>query len=209
MMKLVKYGLCIPFLLFLSTINYGQEISDTTKAKDLVHLSFEDLMNIQVEMGTLTSIERSKVPAILTVITKEEIENTPARNLLDLLEVYVPGGSFVNHWLGPRIGIRGIMSDQNTSYLLLVNGESMNLQYEDGPVFEIQNKDLSDIEKIEIISGPGSVTYGPGAIGGVISITTIEEKVTDKVKVGVEHDFTYRYSIINGKYSLKKKNYLS
>ena len=207
MLKLVKYGLCFPFLFFLSFHIYGQEISDTTKAKDLVHLSFEDLMNIQVETGTLTSIERSKVPAIVTVITKEEIENTPARNLLDLLEVYVPSGSFVNHWLGPRIGIRGIMSDQNTSYLLIVNGESMNLQYENGPVFEIQNKDLSDIEKIEIISGPGSVTYGPGAIGGVISITTIDEKVTDKVKVGVEHDFTYRYSIINSKYSLKKKNF--
>lgn len=207
MIKLIKYGLYIPFLFILSINVIGQQISDTTKAKDLVQLSFADLMSLQVETGTLTSIERSKVPAIVTVITKEEIENTPARNLLDLLEVYVPGGNFVNHWLGPRIGIRGIMSDQNTSYLLLVNGESMNLQYEDGPVFEIQNKDLSDIEKIEIISGPGSVTYGPGAIGGVISITTIDKKVSDKVKIGVEHDFTYRYSILNGKYSLKKKKF--
>ncbi len=207
MMNLVKYSLYFLFFFILSITVVGQQISDTTKAKDLVQLSFADLMNLQVETGTLTSIERSKVPAIVTVITKEEIENTPARNLLDLLEVYVPSGSFVNHWLGPRIGIRGIMGDQNTSYLLIVNGESMNLQYEDGPVFEIQNKDLSDIEKIEIISGPGSVTYGPGAIGGVISITTVDEKFTDKVKVGVEHDFTYRYSIINGKYSLKKKNF--
>jgi outer membrane receptor protein involved in Fe transport len=207
MKKLIKQGLYFPVLFFLSITVYGQEISDTTKAKDLIQLSFADLMNLQVETGTLTSIERSKVPAILTVITKEEIENTPARNLLDLLEVYVPGGSFVNHWLGPRIGIRGIMGDQNTSYLLLVNGESMNLQYEDGPIFEIQSKDLSDIEKIEIISGPGSVTYGPGAIGGVISITTINKKVSDKVKLGVEHDFTYRYSILKADYSLKKKDF--
>jgi outer membrane receptor protein involved in Fe transport len=99
------------------------------------------------------------------------------------------------------------MSDQNNSFLLIVNGENMNLQYEDGPIFEIQNRDLSDIEKIEIISGPGSVTYGPGAIGGVISITTIDSKNADKASLGVEHNFTYRYSTINGSISTKKKQF--
>jgi len=207
MKKLIKYGLLFYGLFFLSATIFGQDLPDTVKAKDLIHLSFEELMNIQIETGTLTSIKRSKVPVVLTVITHEDIKNTPARNLLDLLEVYVPGGSFTNHWLGPRIGMRGVMSDQNNSYLLIVNGENMNLQYENGPFFEIMNRDLSDIEKIEIISGPGSVTYGPGAIGGVISITTKNAQNADKASVGIAHDFTYRYSNINGSISTKKKKF--
>jgi outer membrane receptor protein involved in Fe transport len=198
--------LTIFILLFIPYTLLSQE-ADTLKAKDLVQLSFEELMNVQIQTGTLISIERSKVPSALTIITREDIENTPARNLLDLLEVYVPGGNFVNHWLGPRIGISGVMSDQNNSFLLIVNGENMNVQYENGPVFEIQNRDLSDIEKIEIISGPGSVTYGPGAIGGVISITTKNAKTADKVSIGVEHNLTYRYSLINSSFSVKKKKF--
>ncbi|MBE9469172.1 MAG: TonB-dependent receptor [Bacteroidetes bacterium] len=204
--KIIK---CILFscLIFLSIKSSGQEFSDTLKAKDLVQLSFEELMNVQIKTGTLLSIKRSKVPSALTVITREEIENTPARNLVDLLEVYVPGGSFTNHWLGPRIGIRGVMSDQNNSFLLIVNGENMNSQYEKGSFFEIINRDLSDIEKIEIISGPGSVTYGSGAIGGIISITTKNAKTSDKINIGVAHNLTYRYSLINSNFSVKKKKF--
>lgn len=192
-------------MFFATIISYAQENRDTLKAKDLTELSFEDLLRVEIKTATLTGLEMIKTPGSITTITKEEIQATPYRNLLDLLEVYVPSATFVNHWLGPRIGIRGVMSDQNYSYLLLVDGENMNLQVDNGPIFEIQNKDLSDIEKIEITSGPGSVIYGPGAIGGVISITTKNANTSDKVHIGLKHDFTYRYSTLNGNYTIKKK----
>lgn len=207
MKKNVQHSLLILSMFFFSIFSWGQNTVETIKAKDLVELSFQDLMNIQVQSATLTGVKRSKTPATVTVITREDIEQTPARNILDLLEVYVPGGTYVNHWLGPRIGTRGIMSDQNNSYLLIVNGEQMNLRYDSGPLFEILNKDLSDIETIEIISGPGSVTYGPGAIGGVISITTIDAKNAGKGNIGMEHNFMYRYSYLNGQFSKKKKSF--
>ncbi len=189
-----------PLILFAQT-------TGTLTAKDLMPLSFEELMNVTISTGTLTGIEQSKLPVSLTTITKDEIRSTPHRNLLDLLEIYVPGATFTNHWLGPRIGIRGVMSDQNYSYLLLVNGENMNCEDKDGPLFEFQNKDLSDIEKIEITRGPGSVTYGPGAIGGIISITTKNAKTSDKVHLGINKNFTYRYSTLNASYSLTKNNF--
>lgn len=207
MKKLLYYSIIIQCLFFLSTYSWGQNTTVPIKAKDLIELSFQELMNVQIKTATLTGLERSKTPATLTIISRKDIESTPARNLLDLLEVYVPGGTYVNHWLGPRMGIRGIMSDQNNSFLLIVNGEQMNLRYNNGPFFEILNKDLSDIEKIEIISGPGSVTYGPGAIGGVISITTVSAKNADKANIGMQHDFTYRYSNINAQYSHKNKSF--
>jgi outer membrane receptor protein involved in Fe transport len=206
-MRTLKSGILFSFLLFATIISNAQENIDTLKAKDLTALSFDDLMRVEIKSASLTGLEKIKTPGSITTITKEEIQATPYRNLLDLLEVYVPSGTFVNHWLGSRIGIRGVMSDQNYSYLLLVDGEIMNLQTENGPIFEIQNKDLSDIEKIEITSGPGSVIHGPGAIGGVISITTKNAKTADKAGVGFNRDYTYRYSTLNGNYSVKKKDF--
>ncbi len=198
-------GLCLLFMFSISITSYSQENVAALEAQDLTRLSFDDLLHIEIKAATLTGLEKIETPGTITTISREEISNSPYRNLLDLLEVYVPSGTFVNHWLGPRIGIRGVMSDQNYSYLLLVDGENMNLQVENGPMFEIQNKDLSDIEMIEITSGPGSVVHGPGAIGGVISITTKKAQPSDKASVGIHHDYTYRYSTLNGHYSLNKK----
>lgn len=203
MLKKIVLTIILLVILSSSYISYAQE----KKYDELFTMSLEDLLQIEIKSATLTGLEKIKTPGSITTITKEEIQATPYRNLLDLLEVYVPSGTFVNHWLGPRIGIRGVMSDQNYSYLLLVDGENMNLQTENGAIFEIQNKDLADIEKIEITSGPGSVIHGPGAIGGVISITTKNAKTADKAGVGFNRDFTYRYSTLNGNYSVNKKDF--
>lgn len=192
---------CMPF------ISLAQEPLKPIKAKDLVSLSLEELLNVEVDVGTLTGIQQNKIPLSLTTITKEDIESSPHRNLLDLMEAYVPGATYVNHWLGPRIGMRGVMGDQNSSYLLLVNGENMNSQSYQGAEFELRNKDLTDIEKIEITRGPGSVVYGPGAIGGVISITTKNAKTEKKSHVGLNRDFTYNYSTLSASYSLTKKSF--
>lgn len=69
-------------------------------------------------------------------------------------------------------GMRGIVADRNGKILLLVNGRRMNQDAHDGAVSELENNDLGDIERIEVIRGPGSVTYGPGAIMGLVNIVT-------------------------------------
>src|SRR5439155_3059341 len=89
-----------------------------------------------------------------------------------LLEVYVPGALWMAHNEGPHPGFRGIIVDRNYKFLLLVDGRLMNQKAHDGAVTELENWDLSDIAQIDVLRGPGSVTYGPGAIAGVISITT-------------------------------------
>jgi len=203
--RLNKSALLIAFGVIL--LPWMAQSQQNEVAEDLFDLSFEDLLRVEIKSATFTGLEIIKTPGFITTITKEDIQATPYRNLLDLLEVYVPSGTFANHWLGPRIGVRGIMGDQNHSYLLLVDGENMNLQTENGATFEIQNKDLSDIEKIEITSGPGSVIHGPGAIGGVISITTKNAKTAGRPSVGLKRDFTYRYSTFNGNYSVEKKDF--
>lgn len=159
----------------------------------LFSMSLQELMSVQIESGTITGIARSKTPVARTVITREDIDLTPARSILDLLEVFVPGATFVNHYNGHRFGFRGVLGDQNYHYLLLLNGKNMNLKTQDGPLVEIFNRDLNDIHEIEIIRGPGSVTYGSGAIGGVINIITRTATKGGGDRVGFEADARYRY----------------
>jgi outer membrane receptor protein involved in Fe transport len=148
------------------------QLPDTLTAKDLVELSFEELLNVKIEMGSITDLKYSHKPVSLTVITANDIKNTPARNIYDLIEIYVPGALWMYHNEGPHPGIRGIIVDRNYKFLLLVNGREMNQKAHNGATSELENWDLGDIERIEIIRGPGSVTYGPGAVEGVINLIT-------------------------------------
>ncbi len=157
----------------------------------LFKASMEELMRVKVTLGTLTGLELSKVPASVTIISREDIEKTPARNILDLLEVYVPGLMLFNDDnAGPAIMIRGL-GNRNYKTLLLVNGRPVNQKAFMGSVVELQNWDMNDIERIEVLRGPGSVTYGPGAISGIINVVTKRGGALDGFKVGVEYNGGY------------------
>lgn len=198
--------LCLLCFVISSNTGFAQE-TDTLTAKKLTLLSFEDLMQVKIKSASFISIEKIKTPASITIISKEQIEMTPFRDLLDILEVYVPSMTFVSHWNGSRMGMRGIMGDQNNSFLLLIDGQPMNTRADGGAVFEIQNRDLSEIEKIVVIRGPGSVVHGPGAIAGVVSITTKNEEKKNTSFVGMEQNLIYRYSTLNTNYSLKRNKF--
>ncbi len=146
---------------------------DALKPADLSKMSFEELMAVKISVpAALTQMTQAETPASVTVITAADIQLTPARNIYDLIEVYVPGAIWMNYEEGPQLGVRGLISNRNTRYLLRVNGRTMNNTAHFGAMSELEQWNLSDIDKIEIIRGPGSVTYGPGAIAGVINIVT-------------------------------------
>lgn len=163
-------------LLLIGNISFSQKLAEIT---DLFNMSLDELMNTEVMTGNLIGISQFKAPISVTTISSEDISATPARNLYDLIEIYVPGAMWQNHHDSPHFGIRGIIVDRNYKYLLLVNGRPMNMKAHNGATSELENWDLSDIDKIEIISGPGQVTYGPGAVAGVINIT-VKNSVTDE-----------------------------
>jgi outer membrane receptor protein involved in Fe transport len=133
-------------------------------------MSLEDLLQVTMTTGSLTEASRLTTPVSITVITAQDIKLTPARNINDLIEIYVPGAWWMSHYEGGHIGMRGIIADRNYKFLMLVNGRLMNQRGHGGAYTEMENWDLNDIERIEILRGPGSVTYGPGAIMGVVNI---------------------------------------
>lgn len=147
--------------------------SDALSAQSLFNMSLDELMDVQIYVpATLTEKDPLKIPASVTVITAEDIARTPARNLLDLLEIYVPGALYMNHSVGPVPGVRGVIADRPYKFLVNLNGVNINIKAHYGARLELLNWDLNDIQRIEVVRGPGAVTYGPGAIGGVINIFT-------------------------------------
>ncbi len=133
----------------------------------------EELMQLRIaDPASLTALKSEEAAASITVITARDIELTPARNLYDLIETYVPGAIWMNYEEGPQLGIRGLIANRNYRYLLRVNGRAMNSKGHYGAKSELEQWNLEDIERIEIVRGPGSVIYGPGAVAGVINIIT-------------------------------------
>ena len=156
-----------------------------TMDDDLFSMDLNQLMEIEVyTAASITEKDPLKIPASVTIITAEDIAGTPARNILDLMEIYVPGALYINHSTGPQPGIRGFIADRPYKFLVTLNGININLKAHYGARLELLNWDLNDIEKIEIIRGPGSVTYGPGAIGGVINIYTKSAATSEGVSFG-------------------------
>ena len=137
-------------------------------------MSIEDLVNVRVNIGTLGGSELRKVPATVTTITSQDIQESGARNLDELLEIYVPNMLYLHHsWNGDHIGMRGIVGDEDTKYLVLVNGKVMN-NFVAGATSERDISLLGDIQEIQVVRGPGSAVYGAGALIGVIDIKTFD-----------------------------------
>lgn len=177
-------------LLSLSFISAFAQQVDT-----LFEMSLEELMNVKVKTGNIVGLKKHQNPSAITIITSDQIEKSPVRNILDLIELYVPGAMYINHTSGTKLVMRGIQG--NYKMLLLVNGKNLNSKASLGANLELRNWDLNDIERIEVIRNPGSSTYGPGASGGVINIIT-KTKSSDGEKIKVGSIFNWPYNSKGG-----------
>jgi outer membrane receptor protein involved in Fe transport len=159
--------------------------------EELDAMSLEQVLDVKIAVpAALTRLRRPEAPSAVTVITADQIRSTPARNLYDLIEVYVPGALWLNQEDGPHLAVRGSVS-RNFRYLLLVNGRVLNSKAHFGAATELEQWDVRDIQRIEIIRGPGSVTYGAGAVAGVISITTHTASSFTGYGVSLRHVYPY------------------
>ena len=169
------------FLFIVSTLPHSAIAQQNTPYFDM---SFDELLNTEVYgPAALTKLSRLKTPASATTISEEDIKYSAARNIYDLIETYVPGAFWMNNENGPNLGMRGILVDYNYKYLLLVNNRAVNSKAHSGAKSELEQWDLSDIQRIEVVRGPGSVTYGPGAVAGVINIITHDSQSKSKKKI--------------------------
>ncbi len=188
-------------LLFSSALfAYAQE--EDVFDEDLLDLSLEELLNVQLDVSK-TNLSLRETPAIISVINRQEIANSGARDLMDVLNL-VPGFSFgvdVQNTIG--LGLRGNWGHEG-KILLLIDGMEMNETLFSTTQFG-QHYNVNNIERIEIIRGPGSSIYGGYAELGVINIITRKGSDIEGVRVTGMYGFgeggTYRQV---GSFSLGK-----
>ena len=194
------------FMVMVSLSAFTQESANTTEPSmdDLLSMSLEELLNLEVSVGNIAGSKSMDLPLSVTTITSEQIELSGAKNLLDLINIYVPGATFWRAQTAPLVGMRGIISDRNVKMLLILNGILLNQKAHGGVVTELENWEMEDFEKVEIIRGPGSVTYGSGAIAGVINITTKSAGSIDGLKVMANYVSEYNSKGLSASYGYTK-----
>ena len=143
---------------------------------DFDMLSMEDLLNVTVTSATGREQKQMEVANAMTVITSEDIKRSGAKNLEDLF--YRVPGMQVRRVTGSgyTIGIRDIASTTTNNLLVLIDGAVVFNPSFNATVWRSLPVTLGEIERIEIIRGPGGVLYSSNAVMGVVNIYTKSAK---------------------------------
>jgi iron complex outermembrane receptor protein len=156
-------------LLIFSNAATGQEAA---VPEDLMDMSLEALMNIEVTSVSKKPQKRSEAAAAVYVITNEDLRRWGVTSIPEALR-RVPGISVAridaSKW---AITARGFNSRFANKLLVLIDGRSVYTPLFAGVYWETQDVVLEDVDRIEVIRGPGGTLWGANAVNGVINIIT-------------------------------------
>ncbi len=146
--------------------------------RDLTDLSLEDLLQVSVTSVSKKEEKLSDAPAAVFVITQEDIRRSGVTNIPDALRM-VPGVEVAridaNKW---AISARGFNSRFANKLLVLMDGRTLYSTLFSGVWWDVQDTFIEDIDRIEVIRGPGATLWGANAVNGVINIITKKAKDT-------------------------------
>ncbi len=145
---------------------------------DLTELSLEQLMTIEVTSVSKQAQPLSQAAAAVFVMTQEDLRRSGATSIPEALRM-VPGIEVAridsNKW---AISSRGFNGRFANKLLVLIDGRSVYTPLFAGVYWDIQDTLMEDIDRIEVIRGPGAALWGANAVNGVINIITKKAKDT-------------------------------
>ena len=145
---------------------------DQEPSTKLKGLSLEQLMEIDVTSVSRRSEPVSGAAAAITLITGEDLRRSGVNNLPDALRItsgLEVAQSNGNTW---AISARGFNTTAANKLLVLIDGRSIYTPLFSGVFWDVQDVLLEDVDRIEIIRGPGATLWGANAVNGVINILT-------------------------------------
>jgi iron complex outermembrane receptor protein len=166
-------------LLVLTTNAFAQTSVDSIALKDMKKLSLEDLMNIEVTSVSKRPEKLTEVASAIQVITGEDIRRSgvttlpEALRLAQNLQVAQVNSS---QWAISARGFNNVLADK---LLVMIDGRTVYTPLYAGVFWDVQNVLLEDVDRIEVISGPGGTLWGANAVNGVINIITKNSKYTE------------------------------
>lgn len=145
--------------------------------EDLRDLSLDELANVNISSVSKTNEALGDAPAAVFVITHDDIVRSGATTLPEILRLapnlYVAQMNASHYTITAR-GLSGNQKDQNftNKLLVLIDGRSVYTPLYSGVYWDMQDVLPDDIERIEVVSGPGATLWGANAVNGVINIIT-------------------------------------
>jgi iron complex outermembrane receptor protein len=170
-MRFIALPIALILLSLVSTSTRASEIDPTT-------LPLESLLELKVTSVSKKSQQLTDAAAAVFVITQEDIRRSGVTTIADALRM-VPGVQVAridsNKWAVSARGFNGRFANK---LLVLMDGRSLYTPFFIGVYWEVQDTPLEDIDRIEVIRGPGAALWGANAVNGVINIITKPTELT-------------------------------
>lgn len=164
---------CIPVLALLLSLFPLAVLAQTgLSPRNIKRLSIDELMNLEVTLVSRTPEKLTTVASAIQVITSEDIRRSAATNIPEALRLAsnLQVSQLSSHvWI---ISARGFNSVFSNKLLVMIDGRTVYTPLYGGVIWENQNVLLEDVERIEVVSGPGGTLWGANAVNGVINIIT-------------------------------------
>ncbi|MBV1905481.1 MAG: TonB-dependent receptor [Pseudomonadales bacterium] len=158
--------------IFPSLWGIADSLQASEDLQELKSLSLQELFDIEVTIAGKTAQKAGDTAAAVFVITSEDIQRSGLTTIPDLLRM-VPGLNVARidgaKWAVSSRGFNGRFANK---LLVLMDGRSVYTPLFSGVYWEMQDTLLADIDRIEVIRGPGATAWGANAVNGVINIIT-------------------------------------
>ena len=157
---------------------------------ELGQLSIEELADLPVTSVAKRAEPLGQAPAAIYVITREEIERSGAVSLPEMLRLAPNLQVFQTSASGYVITARGFSGNNaaqsfTNQLLVLIDGRSVYTPLYSGVYWDMQDVPPADVDRIEVISGPGAALWGANAVNGVINIITRKASDTQGLRLDV------------------------
>jgi iron complex outermembrane receptor protein len=163
----------VAVLAMLSTAGGARAASETSSdIGALKKLSFEELFNIEITTVSRRPERLVDAASAVQVISAEEIRRSGALNLPDALRLATNLQVAQINAYNWAISARGFNAVTANKLLVLIDGRTVYTPLFSGVFWDVQNVMLEDIDRIEVISGPGATLWGANAVNGVINVIT-------------------------------------
>jgi iron complex outermembrane receptor protein len=165
------------------------------RAADLADLGIEELLNVEITSVTKKQTPLMATPAAVAVLTGDDVRRLGVTSIPEALRA-VPGMQVArinaNSW---AITARGFNNQFANKLLVMVDGRTVYTPTFAGVYWDVQDMVLQDLERIEIIRGPGATLWGANAVNGVINILSKSAKDTQGGLVSADYGTEDRPSV--------------